>query len=66
MAYIAGKYAWLPDGSIVFVSEEDAASNDTWIFTDGVVEDTGWTGKICGVTNPSKICGVAVADVDCV
>jgi len=24
---------------------------------------TGWTGKICGVTNPSKICGIAVADI---
>jgi hypothetical protein len=23
----------------------------------------GWTGKICGVTNPAKICGVAVADI---
>ena len=23
----------------------------------------GWTGKICGVTNPSKICGIAVADI---
>lgn len=23
----------------------------------------GWTGKICGVTNPSKICGVDVADI---
>ena len=23
----------------------------------------GWTGKICGVTNPSKICGVAVANI---
>jgi len=26
-------------------------------------EAAGWTGKICGVTNPSKICGVAVADI---
>jgi len=24
---------------------------------------SGWTGKICGVTNPSKICGVAVANI---
>ena len=23
----------------------------------------GWTGKICGVTNPSKICGIDVADI---
>ena len=23
----------------------------------------GWTGKICGVTNPSKICGIAVVDI---
>ena len=23
----------------------------------------GWTGKICGVINPSKICGVAVANI---
>ena len=23
----------------------------------------GWTGKICGVTNPSKICGVDVANI---
>ena len=26
-------------------------------------EASGWTGKICGVTNPSKICGIAVADI---
>jgi len=26
-------------------------------------EVSGWTGKICGVENPSKICGVAVADI---
>ena len=24
---------------------------------------SGWTGKICGVTNPSKICGVSVANI---
>jgi len=35
---------------------------------DGVVErdtaaEEGWTGKICGVENPSKICGVAVANI---
>jgi len=23
----------------------------------------GWTGKICGVTNPSKICGVLTSDI---
>ena len=23
----------------------------------------GWTGKINGVTNPAKICGIAVADI---
>ena len=23
----------------------------------------GWTGKICGITNPAKINGVAVADI---
>ena len=23
----------------------------------------GWTGKICGVTNPSKICGISVAEI---
>lgn len=22
------------------------------------LETLGWTGKICGVTNPSKICGI--------
>jgi len=27
------------------------------------LEVFGWTGKICGVTNPSKICGVAVANI---
>jgi len=27
------------------------------------VSSDGWTGKICGVTNPSKICGVAVANI---
>jgi len=26
-------------------------------------EATGWMGKICGVTNPSKICGVPTSDV---
>ena len=26
-------------------------------------ESSGWTGKICGVTNPAKICGIAVADI---
>ena len=23
----------------------------------------GWTGKISGVTNPAKICGVAIANI---
>ena len=27
------------------------------------VESLGWTGKICGVTNPSKINGIAVANI---
>jgi len=27
------------------------------------VESLGWTGKICGVTNPSKICGVLTSDI---
>jgi len=26
-------------------------------------ETPGWTGKICGVTNPSKICGVLTSDI---
>ena len=27
------------------------------------VEAAGWTGKICGVINPSKICGVPTSDI---
>ena len=26
-------------------------------------EAAGWTGKICGVTNPAKINGIAVANI---
>ena len=26
-------------------------------------ESVGWVGKVCGVTNPAKIMGVAVADI---
>ena len=29
----------------------------------GNEESLGWTGKICGVTNPSKICGVLASDI---
>lgn len=29
----------------------------------GTAPPAGWTGKINGVTNPAKICGVAVADI---
>ena len=38
---------------------------DVSIFTEGAVDwiAAGWTGKICGVTNPSKICGIDVADI---
>lgn len=28
------------------------------------VESTGWTGKVNGLTNPAKINGVAVADIN--
>ena len=31
-----------------------------------LVVAAGWTGKICGVTNPSKICGVATSSVEAV
>ena len=34
-----------------------------WFMADFGAVATGWTGKICGVTNPSKICGIAVADI---
>jgi len=26
-------------------------------------ETPGWTGKICGVTNPTKICGVLTSGI---
>ena len=42
--------------------------SDALFYCLGYLYDTGsapagWTGKICGVTNPSKICGIAVADI---
>jgi len=38
---------------------------DVSIFTEGAVDwiTVGWTGKICGVTNPSKINGIDVANI---
>ena len=34
-----------------------------WFMADFGAVAAGWTGKICGVTNPSKICGIDVADI---
>ena len=45
-----------------------------WISSDKIIsfqniaqveftEPVGWTGKICGVTNPAKVNGVAVVDI---
>ena len=43
-------------------------TDDSLLLEDGsnmlVLEYLGWTGKICGVTNPSKICGVPVCDIE--
>ena len=33
------------------------------LLTYGSEESSGWTGKINGVTNPSKICGVLTSDI---
>ena len=42
-------------------------TDDSLLLEDGSsmleLEGLGWTGKICGVTNPSKINGIAVADI---
>ena len=42
-------------------------TDDSLLLEDGSsmleLETLGWTGKICGVTNPSKICGVPTSDI---
>jgi len=45
-----------------------ATYNSLWdtLLTYGDEESAGWTGKICGVTNPSKICGVPTSAVEAV
>ena len=41
-----------------------AAINDFLLIKEMVAPAAeGWAGKICGVTNPSKICGIDVADI---
>ena len=40
------------------------ADADNLIYIDNIYAGTsGWTGKICGVTNPSKICGVLTSGI---
>ena len=63
------------NGPIAEVRVSSGVRNSAWIkatynslfntlLTYGSEEAaSGWTGKICGVTNPSKICGIAVADI---
>jgi len=41
----------------------DIADVYMWAIGDIPWFEAGWTGKICGVTNPSKINGIAVADI---
>lgn len=55
-------------GSVGFVYITEELLSDDWIQAEYdmlndpssfySVEALGWTGKICGVTNPSKICGI--------
>ncbi len=45
---------FIDDGDFEFIDDADF---------EFVSDTTGWTGKICGVTNPSKICGVLTADI---
>ena len=53
-------YSYTADGFEIFFDNIQIAT-DGWVPED--VAGGGWTGKICGVTNPSKICGAAVANI---
>ena len=41
----------------------DSDRNEASFYEIEAFAASGWTGKICGVTNPSKINGIAVADI---
>ena len=42
------------------VTFANSATNKPYL---DIVEPSGWTGKVMGVTDPAKIMGVAVADI---
>lgn len=46
-----------------FTAGSASFSDSIWNFRILTEESTGWTGKVCGVTNPAKINGVAVANI---
>ena len=52
------------DLSGTFTDDIEGQTRDTWyIGASEIVEAGGWTGKVMGVTNPSKINGIAVANI---
>jgi len=53
-------------GTETWVTIDTITVEDVWSALETrtfVIPFSGWTGKICGVENPSKICGVAVTDI---
>ena len=68
-----GSFAECLAGYVGFLYLRGEVLSDDWIQAEyDMLNDpssfysiaaSGWTGKICGVTNPSKICGIAVADI---
>lgn len=43
------------DGSVIGISVDDTNAR--------LGISVGWTGKVCGVTSPAKICGIPVANI---
>lgn len=39
-------------------------NNRLWVDDIQIGEEAGWTGKINGITNPAKVDGIAVADIE--
>ena len=66
----AGIYKRALSSSQIYTITAEPYSNilvpQYWFMADFGAFAAGWTGKICGVTNPSKICGVPTSSVEAV
>ena len=61
-----GEGNWLVSGQFI-----DPGDETTYSFTADRTEsfygtgvEVGWTGKVCGITNPAKVMGIAVANIN--